>query len=88
MEAFSRTQVVLEKDEAAALETKFPGLGQPNPASLHPVVVEPAIFMDRSGRILAWSLPDIILPQLQVRHQPRRALCMTFMMPTPLRLWP
>ena len=53
------------------LRRRFPGLGKPDENNRFPIVESPAVFVDKNGAVLAWSLPDIIPVWMQVRQNLR-----------------
>ena len=66
MAELPRTKVLLDKGSAKSLADKFPPLAFKDEAGYLPIVDGPAVFLDAGGAILAWSLPNLLLPWVEV----------------------
>ena len=67
-----RTKVLLDRKKATSLAEKFPPLALKDDTRHFPIIEGPAVFLDADGAVLAWSLPDLFPPWVQVSPVYRR----------------
>ena len=58
---------LMSKEQDVRLLQDFPPCVPVEPGKVLPMVGAPAVFADVNGVIMAWSLPDALLPHICVR---------------------